>query len=74
MKAAQYVAKSSHPLETLTKLSQDFPKYAKSISEVELSRDFEQEIAKNQMSYLRQGLNAVWLNGKALEFNQVDPF
>ncbi|KAG2196556.1 hypothetical protein INT47_010395 [Mucor saturninus] len=74
IKAAQYVAKSSNPLETLTRLSQDFPKYAKSLSDVELDRDFEQEISENQASFLRGGSNAVWLNGKGLDFNQVDPF
>lgn len=74
LKAAQYIAKSSAPLETLTRLSQDFPKYAKSISAIELDKDFEQEIMENQASFLRGGSNAVWLNGKGLDFNQVDPF
>ncbi|KAI9244442.1 UDP-glucose:glycoprotein glucosyltransferase-domain-containing protein [Helicostylum pulchrum] len=74
LKAAQYVARSSNPLETLTKLSQDFPKYAKSVSEVELDAEFEQESINNQMSFLRSGLNAVWLNGKGLDYSQVDPF
>lgn len=74
LKAAQYVARSSKPLETLTKLSQDFPKYAKSVSEIELDAEFEQEITNNQMSFLRSGLNAVWLNGKGLDYSQIDPF
>lgn len=74
LKAAQYVAKSSNPLEALTRLSQDFPKYAKSVSAIELDKDFEQEIMDNQASFLRGGSNAVWLNGKGLEFHQVDPF
>jgi UDP-glucose:glycoprotein glucosyltransferase len=74
LKAAQYVARSSNPLETLARLSQDFPKYAKSISAIELDKDFEEEIMENQASFLRSGLNAVWLNGKGLEFSQVDPF
>lgn len=74
LKAAQYIAKSAHPLETLTQLSQDFPKYAKSITAIELNHDFEEEVLDNQASFLRAGLNAIWLNGKGLEYSQVDPF
>jgi UDP-glucose:glycoprotein glucosyltransferase len=74
LKAAQYVAKSSNPLETLARLSQDFPKYAKSISNIELDKDFEEEILSNQMTFVRSGMNALWLNGKGLEYSQVDPF
>jgi UDP-glucose:glycoprotein glucosyltransferase len=58
----------------LTQLSQDFPKYAKSISAIELDRAFEEEVLENQASFLRAGLNAMWLNGKGLEFSQIDPF
>ncbi|RCI03876.1 hypothetical protein CU098_007561 [Rhizopus stolonifer] len=74
LKAAQYVAKSTNPLETLTQLSQDFPKYAKSVSEVELDVAFEKEVIENQHSLLRAGLNAIWLNGKGLEYSQINPF
>ncbi|KAI8366128.1 UDP-glucose:glycoprotein glucosyltransferase-domain-containing protein [Blakeslea trispora] len=73
-KAAQFVATSAHPLETLIDLAQDFPRYAKSISQVQLNSEFEQEIMENQQSFLRAGLNAVWLNGRGLEFDQIDPF
>lgn len=74
LKAAQYISKSSNPLETMARLSQDFPKYAKSISDITLDKEFEEEILNNQMSYVRSGMNAIWLNGKGLENSQVDPF
>ena len=74
LKAAQFVATSTDPLQTLTQLAQDFPRYAKSISQVHLKPELEQEIQENQQSLLRAGLNAVWLNGRGLEFNQIDPF
>ncbi|KAI9283208.1 UDP-glucose:glycoprotein glucosyltransferase-domain-containing protein [Sporodiniella umbellata] len=74
LKSAQYIAKSNNPLETMVYLSQDFPKYAKSISEIELDDDFVQEITTNQQMSFREGSNAIWINGKALEMNQMDPF
>lgn len=74
LKAAQYIAKSNNPLEIMSLLAQDFPKYAKSISMVELDKEFENEVLENQYSSVQGGLNAVWINGKALELRQVDPF
>ncbi|KAG1175838.1 hypothetical protein G6F70_003865 [Rhizopus microsporus] len=74
LKAAQYIAKSNNTLETMSLLAQDFPKYAKSISMIELDKEFENEVLENQYSSVQGGLNAVWINGKALELRQVDPF
>lgn len=74
LKAAQYVATSTNPLETLSRLSQDFPKYAKSISALDLDVKFKEEILDNQASFVRSGMNAIWLNGKGLEHSQTDPF
>ena len=74
LKAAQYIAKSSNPLETMTRLSQDFPKYAKSIAAITLEKKFKEKIMVNQRSFLRAGMNAMWLNGKGLELSQIDPF
>lgn len=73
-KAAQYIAKSKEPLAVLNQLVQDFPKYAKSVSELGVDTEFEQEIMDNQLNFLRTGMSAVWLNGKGLEYSQMDPF
>ncbi|KAL9537626.1 hypothetical protein MBANPS3_011610 [Mucor bainieri] len=73
-KAAQYISKSSNPLATLNQLVQDFPKYAKSVSELDVDIELEEEILDNQLNFLRSGMSAVWLNGKGLEFSQMDPF
>lgn len=73
-KAAQFLANSNKPLETFVQLLQDFPKYAKSISQVDINPKFEEELVENQASFLRAGMNAVWLNGKGLEYSQLDPF
>ncbi|KAG0997777.1 hypothetical protein G6F28_002581 [Rhizopus arrhizus] len=74
LKAAQYIARSNRPLETMSHLVQDFPKYSKSVSALELDTEFEQEILRNQRFAVQGGSNAVWVNGKALEMNQIDPF
>ncbi|CAO3699789.1 unnamed protein product [Rhizopus stolonifer] len=74
LKAAQYIAKASDPLETMSHLAQDFPKYAKSISDIVLDEEFKQEVLKNHQMSFQGGSSAVWINGKALEMSQVDPF
>ena len=58
----------------MSHLVQDFPKYSKSVSALELDTEFEQEILRNQRFAVQGGSNAVWVNGKALEMNQIDPF
>ncbi|KAF7724618.1 hypothetical protein EC973_000862 [Apophysomyces ossiformis] len=74
LKAAQLIAVSSDPFTVLSQLSQDFPKYAKSLSEVELEEPFEEEIKRNQMSVVQSGMNAIWFNGLLVESEQMDPF
>jgi UDP-glucose:glycoprotein glucosyltransferase len=74
LKASQYIAISENPLLTMEQLSQDFPKYAKRISKIDVNSVFEEEITENQMGSLQGGMSAVWINGKPLEDNQIDPF
>ncbi|KAG0163854.1 hypothetical protein DFQ28_011083 [Apophysomyces sp. BC1034] len=73
-KAAQLIAMSSDPLTVLAQLSQDFPKYAKSLSDTELDEQYADEIRLNQASVVQPGMNAIWFNGLHVESEKVDPF
>ncbi|KAI8384821.1 UDP-glucose:glycoprotein glucosyltransferase-domain-containing protein [Radiomyces spectabilis] len=72
LKATQFVALSENPLSSLTQLSQDFPKYAQSISQIELEEKFRS--VNDPESPLHPGLNAMWLNGLEVDMDKVDPF
>ncbi|CAO3590292.1 unnamed protein product [Absidia cylindrospora] len=74
LKATQFIMASKDPLATLTQLSQDFPKYAHKISTVKLKDDLTNEIISNQRRFVKAGANALWINGRKLEDNEINPF
>lgn len=74
MKAAEFILDSENPLATLKLLSQDFPKYANSLTSVEVNDTLIGEIASNQGFGVQPGVNAIWLNGISLDADQIDPF
>lgn len=73
VQAAQYIAQSANPLETLVKVSQDFPKHSALISKVRLNESFSDEINTIQSRHIAPGGNAIWLNGLPLEDEQMSP-
>ncbi|KAF7297231.1 hypothetical protein MIND_00956200 [Mycena indigotica] len=71
--ATQLIADSSEPLATLTKLSQNFPKYIKSLSRrVIVNESLETEIHANQLK-AQAGVNLFWFNGMILNEKDVNP-
>lgn len=73
--ATQLIADSiGDPLVTLKRLSQNFPKYATSLSRrVIVNESLEEEIHGNQLR-VQGGLNAFWLNGASLTEKDLNPF
>ncbi|PYH40559.1 putative UDP-glucose:glycoprotein glucosyltransferase [Aspergillus saccharolyticus JOP 1030-1] len=69
-----YVLDSQSPLDTLVKLSQDFPKYSPRIAAYNVTRDLLQEIQSSRLRMLPPGLNALWINGVQIDARQVDAF
>jgi UDP-glucose:glycoprotein glucosyltransferase len=55
-------------------LSQDFPKYANSLTDIEVKQSLIDEIASNQAFGVQPGMNAMWLNGISLDADHIDPF
>ncbi|KAL3468539.1 UDP-glucose:glycoprotein glucosyltransferase-domain-containing protein [Aspergillus heterothallicus] len=69
-----YVADSADPLDTLVKLSQDFPKYSSTIAAHNASLELLQEIRANRLEMLPSGANALWINGLQIDPRQIDAF
>jgi UDP-glucose:glycoprotein glucosyltransferase len=74
LKASSFVMQSSDPFETLTKLSQDFPKYSATISTHNISSDFLVEHKQNREALGPAGLNMLWINGVQIIDRQIDAF
>ena len=68
LNTASFVMSSQDPLNTLLKVSADFPKHAAMISSHNSTADFLTEYRANRAAFLPQGYNIVWINGV-----QVDP-
>lgn len=74
MKAASFIQKSNEPFDTLVKFTQDFPKFASSISSHNVSHTFTEEYKHNQAQMVRGGINFLWMNGAQLIERQIQPF
>jgi UDP-glucose:glycoprotein glucosyltransferase len=74
VKAANFVLGSEDPLESLLKLTQDFPKHSGSLVAQNVSEEFLAEHAKNREILLPQGFSILWVNGAQYDPRKVDAF
>lgn len=74
MRAASFVMDSPEPLDTLLKLTQDFPKYSSSIIAHNISDAFATEHYSNRELLLPPGYNILWINGVPIDTRKVDAF
>ena len=74
IKTSSYILSQENPLETLERVSQDFPKHSSTLSRIEPSTDFLDEHKSNRESYLGAGYNVVWMNGLQVDVRQMDAF
>lgn len=72
--AVSYVMDSNDPLDTLVKLSQDFPKYSARVAARNVSTDLLQDIRSSRLQMLPPGLNVMWINGVQVDSRQIDAF
>ncbi|TVY23769.1 UDP-glucose:glycoprotein glucosyltransferase [Lachnellula hyalina] len=63
LKASSFIMQSENPLETLVKLSQDFPKYSSAIASHNASKEFVTEHDYNRAQLVPGGYNVWWMNG-----------
>ena len=74
LNSAAYVMDSADPLETLIKMSQNFPKYSSIVASHNHSGEMAQEIRHNRVKMLPGGYNAMWINGVQMDTRQIDAF
>ncbi|GES62817.1 UDP-glucose [Aspergillus terreus] len=69
-----YVMDSENPLDTLVKLSQDFPKYSSKVAAHNASASLLKDIRFSRLQMLPSGANVMWINGVQVNPRQVDAF
>lgn len=74
VKAASYILGESNPVDTLTRLSQDMPKYAAQLAAHNISEDFVKEHRANREQLLPPGYNMLWMNGAQVSPRDVNVF
>lgn len=72
LKASSFIMQSEDPLDTLVKLSQDFPKYSGAVASHNASADFIAEHNYNRAQLVPGGYNIWWMNGVQLIDRQVE--
>ncbi|QIW98903.1 hypothetical protein AMS68_004421 [Peltaster fructicola] len=74
LNAAAFVLASDDPLETLLKLTQDFPKHSSAIAAGNYSNEFAKEHTANREIVLPPGYNILWINGVQITPRDVDAY
>ena len=73
-KTSSFVMSTDDPLETLIKLSEDFPKHSLALTKMNASEEFVQEHSANREIFLPAGYNVIWMNGMQVQGRQMDAF
>lgn len=74
LNAAAFVMDSEDPLNTLLKLSQNFPKHSSTVAAHNASNDLVNGIRFNRARMIPAGYNAMWINGVQIDSRQIDAF
>lgn len=69
-----YVMDSDAPLDTLVKLSQDFPKYSAHVAAHNATSELLDDIRKKRGRMLPPGANVMWINGVQMDTRKIDAF
>lgn len=72
LKASSFIMQSDNPLDSLVKLSQDFPKYSSAVASHNVSKDFAAEHEFNRDQFAPAGKNIVWMNGLQITDRQME--
>ncbi|EMC95967.1 glycosyltransferase family 24 protein [Baudoinia panamericana UAMH 10762] len=74
LKASSFVMASDAQLDTLLRLTQDFPKHSSAIALFNVSDDFMKEHRDNRDLLLPAGFNVLWINGVQIMARDLDAF
>ncbi|KAJ6166506.1 hypothetical protein N7470_001953 [Penicillium chermesinum] len=72
--SAAYVMDSEDPLDTLVKLSENFPKYSAKVAGHDASVELRKEVRVNRGRMIPSGHNFMWINGVQIDERQIDAF
>jgi len=72
LKASSFIMQSEDPLDTLVKLSQDFPKYSSAVASHNATDEFVAEHKYNRAQLVPGGHNIWWMNGLKLVERQIE--
>lgn len=73
VKAASFIMQSDSPMDTFTKLIQDFPRFSASVAQHNVSKEFVRE-SEERSAEVPGGINFLWMNGVQLIERQIEPF
>lgn len=71
---AAYILDNENPLDTMIKLSQNFPKYSSTVLSHNASLALKKEVRMNCARMLPAGANVMWINGVQIDQRQIDAF
>lgn len=74
LNTVSYVMDSDAPLDTLVKISQDFPKYSAHVAAHKTRPGLLEDIRKNRGRMLPSGVNVMWINGVQMDPRKIDAF
>ncbi|GIJ99324.1 hypothetical protein Aspvir_001454 [Aspergillus viridinutans] len=74
LNTVSYVMDSEEPLDTLVRISQDFPKHSAKIAAYNASTSLLKDIRTSRLRMLPSGANVMWINGVQIDPRQIDAF
>lgn len=74
LKTSSFILDNPDPMDTLARLSQDFPKHASALAAHNVSEPFLKEHVENRELMLPAGYNMMWMNGVQVSPRDVNVF
>lgn len=74
LKTASFVLNTEDPLDTLLRISQDFPKHSSAVAAHNATAEFLAEHSNNGELALPPGYNVFWINGVQVDPRKIDAF
>lgn len=74
LNTVSYVMNSDSPLDSLVKLSQDFPKYSAHVAAQNATPELLEDIRQKRGRMLPAGINVMWINGVQMDPRKIDAF
>lgn len=74
LNTASFIMSSENPLDSLLKVSADFPRYSAAIAGHNASEAFLSEYRSNRAAFLPEGYSIIWINGVQVDTRSISAF